>query len=147
MSGWTAIKYNLYTIDVLLEADLDTEERMRADDSSRLSLKDCIRVENISFRFDDDRSDREIFSNLSLTIRRGERLGIRGTSGAGKTTLFNILLGFYAPTSGRITIDGVPLDAATRRRWQNAVGYVSQNVFITDSCLVYTSPSPRASCA
>ncbi|MDE5637707.1 MAG: ABC transporter ATP-binding protein/permease, partial [Alistipes sp.] len=49
------------------------------------------------------------------------------------TTLFNILLGFYAPTSGRITIDGVPLDAATRRRWQNAVGYVSQNVFITDS--------------
>lgn len=133
MSGWTAIKYNLYTIDVLLEADIDTAEHDTAGDTSRLPLRDCIRVENVSFRFDDDRGDREIFSNLSLTIRRGERLGIRGTSGAGKTTLFNLLLGFYTPTSGRITIDGVALDASTRRRWQNAVGYVSQNVFITDS--------------
>lgn len=133
MSGWTAVKYNLYTIDVLLEADLGDGERESSGDTSRLPLHDAIRVENVSFRFDDERGDREIFHDLSLTIRRGERLGIRGTSGAGKTTLFNLLLGFYRPTAGRITIDGVTLDASTRRRWQNTVGYVSQNVFITDS--------------
>jgi len=51
----------------------------------------------------------------------------------GKTTLFNILLGFYRPTAGRITIDGRPLDETNLRKWQNTIGYVSQSVFIADS--------------
>ena len=71
--------------------------------------------------------------NIDLTIRKGERIGIRGASGVGKTTLFNILLGFYRPTAGRITIDGRPLDETNLRKWQNTIGYVSQSVFIADS--------------
>ena len=73
---------------------------------------------------------------LTLTIRKGEHVGIRGASGAGKTTLFNLLLGFYTPTGGEIMIDGEPLTAANRRRWQNAVGYVSQHVFLLDGTLL-----------
>ena len=57
---------------------------------------------------------------------------ISGTSGAGKTTLFNLLLGFYTPTEGEILIDGEPLTAENRRRWQQRVGYVSQSLFLTD---------------
>jgi len=133
MSGWTAIKYNLYTIDVLLEAELG--ENLQTVDATRerLPFEDRIEVENVTFRFDDGRGDREIFRNLNLTVRKGERLGIRGASGVGKTTLFNLLLGFYTPTEGRITVDGTAIDSTTRRRWQNTAGYVSQTVFITDS--------------
>lgn len=89
-----------------------------------------IAVRNLSFRFEDD--GRELFRNLSLTIRKGERVGIRGVSGAGKTTLLNLLLGLYEPTGGDIAIDGVPLTAANRRAWQNRIGYVSQNLFLID---------------
>lgn len=137
MSGWSAIKYNLYTIDILADADINGENQPLTDTSSeRMPFKSTIEVENIGFRFDDRRGDKEIFNNLSLTIHKGERLGIRGASGAGKTTLFNLLLGFYAPTSGRILIDGAPLNAANRRLWQNSIGYVSQGVFVTDGTLL-----------
>ena len=89
-----------------------------------------IAVRDLRFRFADD--GRELFHGLSLTIRKGERIGIRGASGAGKTTLFNLLLGLYEPTGGEIVIDGTPLTAANRRTWQNRIGYVSQSLFIAD---------------
>ena len=61
---------------------------------------------------------------------------IRGRSGVGKTTIFNLMLGFLQPSSGSIRIDGELLTTANRRRWLNIVGYVSQNVFLTDGTLV-----------
>ena len=89
-----------------------------------------IAVRDLGFRFADD--GHELFRGLTLSIRKGERIGIRGASGAGKTTLFNLLLGLYEPTGGEITIDGTPLTSANRRAWQNRIGYVSQNLFIAD---------------
>lgn len=136
MSGWSSLKYNRYTIDILQDIDLNREESDPVHAESPLPFGREIAVRNLSFRFDDARGDKEVLHGLSLTIRKGEYLGIRGTSGAGKTTLFNLLLGFYTPTGGEITIDGEPLTAANRRRWQNAVGYVSQHVFLMDGTLL-----------
>ena len=70
--------------------------------------------------------------DASFEIERGEVCVIVGPSGAGKTTLFNLLLGFYAPTEGEIAIDNTPLTADNCRRWQQRVGYVSQSLFLTD---------------
>ena len=132
MGAWTSLRYNRYTIDVLYEARLyDTQVGVDSTEE-RMTFEREIRIEGLSFHFD-DAPQRDVLHDLSLTIRKGERIGIRGASGVGKTTLFNILLGFYRPTAGRITIDGRPLDEANRRRWQNTIGYVSQQVFITDS--------------
>ena len=132
MGAWTALRYNRYTLDVLRDARTDKSTRESQQTDERLAFRHEISIEGVTFHYD-DAPDRDILHDFSLTIRRGERIGIRGVSGAGKTTLFNILLGFYKPTAGRITIDGVPLTAANRRQWQNAIGYVSQNVFVTDS--------------
>ncbi len=131
LAGWTAIKYNRYTLDILREADLDHADTALHDSTQRMPFRREIEVEGLSFRFDD--GERDVLKRLSFRIRKGERIGIRGASGAGKTTLFNLLLGFYRPTRGRILIDGEELTAANRRAWQNTVGYVSQQVFITDS--------------
>lgn len=96
----------------------------------KLPFEHEIAVRDLGFRFADD--GHELFRGLTLSIRKGERIGIRGASGAGKTTLFNLLLGLYEPTGGEITIDGIPLTAANRRAWQNRIGYVSQSLFIAD---------------
>ena len=133
MASWTALRYNRYTIDIIGEA-ASASHTKRDDSTERIEFRHEIAIENVSFRFEDAESD--TLHNLSLTIRRGEKLGINGRSGVGKTTLLNLLLGLHTPTAGRITIDGVPLDEKSRRRWQNSIAYVSQSIFLTDSTLL-----------
>lgn len=131
LASWSSIRLNAYSIDTMAEA-AQTPTHLSSSDK-RLTLNDKIIVDNLSFTYDD--STTPTIDNLSLEIRKGERLGIRGASGVGKTTLFNLLLGLYRPTLGRILIDGVELDDSNRREWQNAIGYVSQHVFIADMTL------------
>ena len=132
MASWSAIRYNLYTIDTMADAEeLCTAPRQY--DSERLTLASTIEMRDVTFTFDD--ATKPTIENLSLTIRKGERIGIQGTSGVGKTTLFNLILGLYRPSSGAILIDGTPLTDNNIRKWQNAIGYVSQSVFITEGTL------------
>lgn len=134
MSSWTSLRYNRYTIDIIRDADIDSPSEVENSGTARLSLQNQISVKNLSFRFEDSSSD--TISDLSFTIRKGEKIGINGRSGAGKTTLFNLLLGLYKPTSGVIRIDDKELSDDNRREWQNSIGYVSQSVFLTDSTLI-----------
>lgn len=135
MAQWWQIRYNYYCIEVVREG-LQKSEGYDSDQSvERLEFKSAIEVSNLGFRFDDAEDDQWTLRNLNLTIHKGEKIGIRGTSGAGKTTLFNLLLGFLTPTEGEITIDGQRLDRHTSRRWQTSIGYVSQSVYIEDSTI------------
>lgn len=132
LASWSSIRLNAYSIDTMAEATNEPAE-VTASSNKRLSLRERVVVDNLSFSFED--STTPTIEGLSMEIRKGERVGIRGASGVGKTTLFNLLLGLYRPTSGRILIDGVELDDNNRREWQNAIGYVSQHVFIADMTL------------
>lgn len=134
MGAWTSLRYNRYTIDIIASADISSPAKTERVDSEQIDFKDCIEVENLGFKFAD--SSTPLFTGLNFTIRKGEKIGINGRSGAGKTTLFNLLLGFYPATEGRIVIDGQVLTAENRRRWQNSIGYVSQSVFLTDSTIL-----------
>lgn len=132
LTSLTAIRYNLHTIDTLSDISND---KMEIDNSSeRIHLHQQMEVRNISFRYTENAQS--VIEDFSLTIKQGERIGIRGASGAGKSTLMNLLLGLYAPDKGEILIDGIKLDQTTRRKWQNSVGYVPQSVFLLDSTLL-----------
>ncbi len=133
MSAWSSLRYNRYTIDILNSAKYAQMKR-REDTTERVIFNDKIDVRNLTFRFND--SSRDTLKGLSLTIHKGEKVGINGESGAGKTTLLNILLGLYTPTDGGVYIDGVELDNKLRRKWQNSVGYVSQSTFLADSTIL-----------
>ena len=133
MSAWSTLRFNLYSVDTLKDIDIDDCSEEILSTTERIDLKTSIDIDDISFRFDDAQSD--TLSHFSLKINRGERVGIRGASGVGKTTLFNIILGLYRPTSGRITINGVELTDKNIAMWQNSIGYVSQNVFIIDATI------------
>ena len=134
MSAWTSLRYNRFAIDIIRDADIDSPATIKDSSTERLDFKNSISINNLSFRFEDSQSD--TLSNINFEIKKGEKIGINGRSGAGKTTLFNLLLGLYTPTSGTITIDGNVLNSNNRRKWQNAIGYVSQSVFLTDSTLL-----------
>lgn len=133
MSAWSALRYNRYTIDILKGVKINSASE-RASSTERISIVESIELRNLSFRFEESATD--TLHNLSLTIRKGEKVGINGESGVGKTTLLNILLGLYTPTEGGVYIDGAPLDEELRRKWQNSIGYVSQSTFLADSTIL-----------
>ena len=134
MGAWTSLRYNRYAIDIIRDADILEPVSTEDNSAERLEFADKIVVSNLFFRFEDSQSN--VLTDINFEIKKGEKIGINGRSGVGKTTLFNLLLGLYTPTAGAMSIDGCPLSDENRRKWQNAIGYVSQSVFLTDSTLL-----------
>ena len=134
ISSWSTVKSTRFTRDVVEQMDKYTPYRDDCTDEP-MEFKDRIRVQNLTFSFPDS-SESDVIKDLTFQINKGERIGIRGRTGAGKTTLFNLLLGLYPPTSGSISIDGVTLDRTNIGRWHRLAGYVPQDVFISDQTIL-----------
>lgn len=81
-----------------------------------------------------DGSDSSALKDISLTIHRGESIGIVGPTGGGKSTLINIILGLLRPSRGRVTVDGRDVFAALGL-WQRRIGYVPQEIYLIDDSL------------
>lgn len=128
----TQIRSNLYVWDIISELYNEDVADHAVIEEIKLPFDEKIEIEDLSFGF---HKDKEIIRNLNLTIRKGERVAIKGLSGSGKTTLFHLLLGLYPPGNGRIRIDGTELTRFNRHAWHRKVGYVSQDVFILDGTL------------
>jgi ATP-binding cassette, subfamily B, bacterial PglK len=79
-------------------------------------------------------SNSAVIKDFSVRIPHGTFVGMVGPSGAGKSTVINLLLGFIEPTSGAVTVDGLPISAGIAD-WQHRIGYVPQTVFIADDTL------------
>ena len=98
-----------------------------------MALTQRIRLDNVSFTYPN--SATPALHQIDITIPVGTTVGFVGSTGAGKTTLVDIILGLLLPTEGTLCIDGEPIDEANLRRWQDALGYVPQDIFLTDSTI------------
>jgi ATP-binding cassette subfamily C protein len=95
-------------------------------------MQSSLSCENVSFGYEG--GPPLALDTVSFTIERGQSVGIVGPTGAGKSTLVDILLGLLPPTIGRVLIDGEPLEGR-ERAWQRQIGYVSQDVYLLDDTL------------
>ncbi len=91
-----------------------------------------IEITNLDFAYSGTKNDS--LSGLNIRIPAGQSIGFIGPSGAGKTTLIDIILGLLIPTNGKILIDGKDIKVQTRE-WQNLIGYIPQDIFLTDDTL------------
>ncbi|MCR4937428.1 MAG: ABC transporter ATP-binding protein/permease [Lachnospiraceae bacterium] len=100
----------------------------------KLPVKDKVELEDISYHYPG--SDKLIFDHASLTIPVGKSVGIVGSSGAGKSTVVDVLLGLLKMQEGSIKADGVSvMEKENYRRWLKNIGYIPQTIFMLDDTI------------
>ena len=132
LSAWTQIQNSVFCLRIIKAGMEDLFSTFEEKPTAGLSFEKEIAISNLSYTYPEGK---RVLKEFDCTIRKGEYIGIRGSSGIGKSTLFNLLLGFLKPDGGEIRIDGVLLSAENRKLWHRRIGYVPQGVFILDGPL------------
>ena len=154
IAGIGVMRSNTHALDKLyyefkeLEDLNDADERwlLRTTDTSNSRIENTnlskkgidfsfdneIRIENLTFQYLNAKDN--ALDGISLTINKGESIGLIGKSGSGKTTLVDVILGLYTPQVGDIKVDGTSV-YRDLRAWQNMLGYVPQSIFLIDDTL------------
>jgi ATP-binding cassette, subfamily B, bacterial PglK len=100
---------------------------------STLNFKHCIVLNNVSYRYSSN--EPWIFKNLNFEFTKGEKIGIIGKTGSGKSTLIDILIGLLPPTKGRFMIDNKIIRAEDVKAWQKHIAHVPQTIFLLDATI------------
>jgi len=132
-SGWASLKgYNAAIQAVLTMLNQPLPQLATVTDS--LPLRDAIRLAAVNFRYGPEQP--EVLRGLELEIRRGECIGLIGSSGSGKSTTVDLLMGLLAPSAGRVLVDGADLhDPEHPERlaaWRAAIAHVPQSIYLAD---------------
>ncbi len=99
-------------------------------DQAIMSLNKEINLKNISFSYPN--TYREIIKNISLTIPVNSTIGLVGVTASGKTTIVDIILGLLEVQKGSLEVDGQVITKDNLRSWQRSIGYVPQNIYLSD---------------
>uniref|UniRef100_UPI004056F847 ABC transporter ATP-binding protein n=1 Tax=Candidatus Electrothrix sp. TaxID=2170559 RepID=UPI004056F847 len=121
VAPWLAVAHN-------------SEARIQAPSVPLLDFRKQIELQDISFCYAG--SDKEVLSNIHVTIPKGSRIGFIGETGSGKSTLLDIIMGLLIPTRGQLRVDGREIDSSTMKAWQQNIAHVSQAIFLSDGSML-----------
>lgn len=139
VAAYTDVRYNVYAIDPVYD-DLKLLEKSADENPGKKDRKDIapfpfaseIIFRNVSYRY--PQSDTQAVRGIDLKIPKGAIIGLVGPSGAGKTTLVDILLGLLQPQQGQVLVDDQNIFADIRR-WRMNVGYIPQFIHLSDDTI------------
>jgi ATP-binding cassette subfamily B protein len=130
LNSWSA---SLAAVLELLEQPLPQQQAV----AEPLPLQQSLQLQAVRFRYAPELL--EVLQGVDLEIRRGERIGLIGSTGSGKSTLVDLLMGLLPPSGGRLLVDGQDLhDPAHAERlagWRAAVAHVPQSIYLADSSI------------
>jgi ATP-binding cassette subfamily B protein/ATP-binding cassette subfamily C protein len=123
-----------YNQIVFFKKSLDTIHKNLTYDTIRegeenISFANSITLQNVHFSYNEKA---QVIKNISLAIRKGEKVAFVGESGRGKSTLVDLIIGMHYPQSGEILIDNIPLTHQNIRSWRSKIGYIPQDVYLFD---------------
>jgi len=136
-SGTATIRFNLKGLDALYY-DMYSFNNVEVDASNRtieaISFRKELKFEDITFIYPE--ANKPIIKDLSIKININTSVAFVGATGAGKTTVANIILGLLKPYSGRITVDGIEINDENLRSWQMNLGYIPQDIYLQDDTIM-----------
>ena len=133
-SGFTNIKFNHPAFEILVrDFSSFTDEKVKQIKHATIPFKDKFEISQVSFSYEN--SDAKILDKLNLTVYPNTTVGIVGSTGSGKTTLIDLILGLLVPESGFISSDGAEINKHNISGWQNNIGYVPQSIYLTDDTI------------
>lgn len=134
-SAWAGITGNQTSLAGLLEM---LDQPYPADfpvtrQPAPLQLRDSVEFNNVSFRY--SAASPLVLDRLNLTIRKGSRVGFVGSTGSGKSTALDLLMGLLAPSEGELLVDGRIIAGAAVGAWQRSIAHVPQAIYLADTTL------------
>lgn len=130
-AGWSAVTGSQRSVDDVLGL-LDFEPLPRSCEA--LAFDHVIEFDDVGFAYGNPEG-RCVLHGIRLQIRRGEKIGIVGPTGSGKSTLVDLLMGLLSPTTGRFCVDGVEITLANAAGWQEHIAHVPQAIFLSDATI------------
>ena len=132
-NGWSMfLGHRQALMDIANLLSLPDSRIEPAPSSPLQAFESKIEFDDVSFAYS---GDRYVLRDVSLNIGKGERIGLIGTTGSGKSTLTDLLLGLLTPTAGRILVDREPLNDQSLAGWQAQVAHVPQSIYLTDDTI------------
>jgi ABC-type multidrug transport system fused ATPase/permease subunit len=130
-----SIKYNFPIVENLYNDLKKLPEGISLNDENikKMEINNNIKLENIVFSYPNN--DKEVIRNQTLTIKANSSIALVGSTGCGKTTFVDIVLGLLYPKSGKLCIDGIEIDDNNRKSYQKNLGYVPQSIYLTDDTI------------
>lgn len=133
-SAWQSVVGNRASlVDVLALLDQPMDSALVDPGPEPLPLREHLELDRIGFRYGADTP--WVLRDISLSVPRGARVGIVGSTGSGKSTLMDLIMGLLPPSSGEIRVDGIPLIGSRGRAWQRSIAHVPQEIYLADVTL------------
>jgi len=120
-------------VDVIELLSQPMPKDYNSPDLANLEVKKSISLKKISFQYGEEHP--LILKDLSFDIQRGERIGLIGTTGSGKSTTLDLLMGLLEPSKGEIVVDDVIIDSINLNAWRRSVAHVPQTIFLADASI------------
>jgi ABC-type multidrug transport system fused ATPase/permease subunit len=98
----------------------------------RFNFKNEIDFKNVSFSY---KLNEPVLLDFNMRVKKGETVGLIGPSGAGKTSIADLLLRFFEPQGGEVSVDGINISKMDLRDWRSKIGYVSQDTFLINDSI------------
>ena len=132
-SSYSAIVGNMYGLDRIVDVLRSEQAPVCPSDVVACGVAGSIQFDRVEFKYSSDAP--LVLRKLSFEVVRGERIGIIGATGSGKSTTMDLLLGLLQPTSGQILIDGVSLVGDKVFAWQKSLSHVPQVIYLADASI------------
>jgi ATP-binding cassette subfamily B protein len=132
-TGWSSVLSGQASVDDVL--DLIEFEPLAEPQPDAIEFHDSLEFQKLSFHYSTVANPALVLRDIDLQIRCGEKIGIVGATGSGKSTMVDVLMGLLSPTGGQFSVDGRRVNPGNAAAWQRHIAHVPQSIYLSDATI------------